>query len=142
MEQIEAQTIVHAKKHNNMIRYGMVSIKQAFDAIITALTNREKLAKVQDFEFNADSQRYELFMKKGTTCCFCGLKGQYFCVEHHRLGGPRPHLNLYGIDDVGDEVLFTKDHITPRVAGGTNTIENYQTMCMPCNSEKGCSSTN
>ena len=43
---------------------------------------------------------------------------------------------MYGVKN-GEEVLFTKDHIIPKSKGGKNHISNYQTMCEPCNSEKG-----
>ena len=46
------------------------------------------------------------------------------------------HLNLYGIDENGNEVLFTKDHILPKSKGGNDYITNYQTMCERCNKNK------
>ena len=47
------------------------------------------------------------------------------------------HLNLYAVDDNGDEILMTKDHIIPRSKGGIDDISNYQTMCRLCNEAKG-----
>lgn len=35
----------------------------------------------------------------------------------------------------GDDL--TLDHITPWSRGGSDTVENFQTMCRPCNSSKG-----
>lgn len=29
------------------------------------------------------------------------------------------------------------DHIVPRIAGGTDAMENLQVLCIPCNAEKG-----
>ena len=37
----------------------------------------------------------------------------------------------------GGHADLTVDHITPVVAGGTNDLDNLQTMCRPCNSSKG-----
>lgn len=37
----------------------------------------------------------------------------------------------------GDEVPLTKDHIVPKSRGGSNEFKNYQTMCGPCNWDKG-----
>lgn len=117
-------------------RLGTVDIETAFDAINAAFADGQKLANLNGHEFKAYSQRYELFMEKGTVCAHCGLKAKYFAIERHTANGPRPHLNLYGIDDMDDEVLFTKDHIVPKSQGGANEVENYQTMCMPCNTLK------
>lgn len=125
------------KKNGGLERLGIVSIEDAFMAIASALADGNTLAEIGEFQVKSGSQRYELFMTKGTTCVCCGLKAQYFGIERHITCGPRPHLNLYGIDDAGDEVLFTKDHIVAIANKGKNIIKNYQTMCMPCNREKG-----
>ena len=76
-----------------------------------------------------------MFKFKGTTCVYCGLEGTFFAVERHpnAMGW---HLNLYAVDDIGDEVLMTKDHIVPRAKGGPNTLDNLQPMCTLCNGDK------
>lgn len=85
-----------------------------------------------------DSQRYRLFFTKGTRCADCGIEGQYFWLEQsENQPGSAYHFNLYGIDDDGNEVLMTKDHIVPKAKGGHNRIDNYQTMCVHCNARKG-----
>ncbi len=48
-----------------------------------------------------------------------------------------PHLNLYAKDRKGTLILMTQDHIMPKHAGGSNDIDNLQTMCRCCNSYKG-----
>jgi len=115
-----------------MICVGKATIESVFEA----MDNAAKYIKIQGQRIRADSQRYKLFRQKGTVCVRCGLEASYFKLERF----PKDktfHLNLYGIDKEGDEVLFTKDHIIPKGHGGTNTLENYQTMCSPCNTEKG-----
>ena len=49
------------------------------------------------------------------------------------MRGPEAHYNLY--NDEG--LLFTHDHIIPTSRGGTNTLDNSQTLCEKCNSIKG-----
>lgn len=95
------------------------------------------------------SARYRLF-KENLCCVKCGIEGRYYAVETSAkrdkknggwiaLRGPsrEPHLNLYAINKQGHEVLMTKDHVIPKSKGGTNTDDNYQTMCSPCNNKKG-----
>lgn len=82
------------------------------------------------------SQRYELFFTKSTTCVACGLEGTHFTLERFEHD-VHAHLNLYGINEEGEEVLLTKDHIQPKSKGGLNDLSNYQTMCKSCNNAKG-----
>jgi hypothetical protein len=82
------------------------------------------------------SERLKTFKIKGCNCIKCGIKGAYF----HKERGHKDelyHLNLYGINEKGEEVLMTKDHIIPKSKGGKDYIDNYQTMCCCCNTEKG-----
>jgi len=80
------------------------------------------------------SDRLFIF-KKSLTCVRCGIKGS-FLVKERCSGQPAFHLNLYAIDDDGNEILMTKDHIVPRSKFGPDHINNYQTMCRKCNAEK------
>lgn len=81
------------------------------------------------------SDRYKLFFSKGYKCIDCGLEGKYFALEKDRKANGY-HLNLYSIKD-GEEILMTKDHIIPKSKGGTDELNNYQTMCRICNIKKG-----
>jgi len=77
----------------------------------------------------------------GTVCVTCGLCGEFFALERHLTTSHyerlRYHFNLYGIDESGEEILFTKDHIVPKSKGGADNLKNLQTMCIICNAEKG-----
>lgn len=81
------------------------------------------------------SHRYQLFAKKGVTCVFCGLEGKFFSLDKDIFHG-KCHFNLYGTDANKDEVMLTKDHIIPRAKGGKNVMDNYQPLCIKCNSAK------
>lgn len=75
------------------------------------------------------SQRYELFLQN-IKCVKCGLEGTHYVLEKAQKSH-RYHFNLYH-----DNILFTKDHIMPKSRGGHDWLENYQTMCYPCNHDK------
>jgi hypothetical protein len=87
------------------------------------------------------SLRLLTFFKTGIKCHCCGVSATHFAIERN----PRPginnspfHLNLWGDVDNG-EVLFTHDHIIAKANGGEDNLSNTQTMCLPCNMEKGSS---
>lgn len=65
-------------------------------------------------------------------CPWCALKKKI-----PRTGTETPHLNLYHVNRKGGLLLMTQDHIFPQHAGGSNSVENLQTMCSECNSYKG-----
>jgi len=130
-------SINHAKKQR-LVRAGKYTIKEVLDHV-QFVSKREGRNTRVDFDgdlINMASQRYQLFAKKGCRCVICGLEGSYFIKERHASNATF-HFNLYGVDENGDEVVFTKDHIVPKCNGGSNTIDNYQVMCYVCNHQKG-----
>ena len=94
------------------------------------------------YSINAQSLRYKTFYKNDT-CVNCGLKGKFLALEmilppslklpYNKKGF---HLNLYAINEKGEEVLMTKDHIYPKAKGGRDVLSNMQTMCCHCNFDK------
>lgn len=89
-----------------------------------------------DIKIKLDSQRYAVF-KNNLNCVCCGIKGEFLAIERAIAENTEfYHLNLYGFDKEGNEVMLTKDHILPKAKGGKNEISNYQTMCSVCNGEK------
>lgn len=82
------------------------------------------------------SQRYSLF-RKNISCVNCGITGKFFAIEKSDRKAQHYHLNLYAINEAGEEVLMTKDHVIPESKGGKSNMGNYQTMCTICNAEKG-----
>lgn len=97
----------------------------------------DKIQIADNIAVKMNSQRYQVFFERGTDCASCGLKGSYFWLEQNKnQNGVAYHFNLYGIDDDGNEVMLTKDHIIPKSKGGKNHIDNYKTMCEKCNMKK------
>lgn len=126
-------------KHDNLIRKSTYSIDEVYHKVKDILFEKDRrLAKV-DFDgdlIKGNSQRYQTFFTKGCKCAVCGIEGKYFAKEKF-ADQSTYHLNLYAVDDNGDEILMTKDHILPRSKGGIDDISNYQTMCKLCNEAKG-----
>ncbi len=101
----------------------------------TSFENRGPRVDFDGDMIKMGSQRYRLFLKS-CTCATCGIEGTYFLKEKCDPEYPY-HFNLYAINSDGNEVLITKDHIVPKSLGGKNQMNNYQTMCAECNTEKG-----
>lgn len=112
------------------------SISEIFTAMdsIPPETNR-RVNFDNGLTIKPQSHRLVLFRTKGTVCVACDLQATHFVLESAEAD-VTPHLNLYARLD-GKEVMFTKDHIFPKSKGGPDKLENYQTMCKPCNSAKG-----
>lgn len=81
--------------------------------------------------------RLKSFAVHGTVCVVCGLEGAFFAKEKGSVSDTRFHLNLYALDKDGREVLMTRDHVMPKSKGGSESINNMQTMCARCNGKKG-----
>lgn len=91
---------------------------------------------------NMASARLQTFLRSGIVCKKCGLSGAFFALERDiyqpQAKGNKYHLNLYATLEDNTEVLMTKDHILAKANGGKNSLDNYQTMCVACNCQKGC----
>lgn len=119
-------------------RAGIYDISYVLDLIPKDLQRGDSSVVEIDFrKVKMGSSRYKVFAKS-LVCVSCSLAGQYFALEQDENVDELAtwHFNLYGLNGC-TEVLFTKDHIIPRALGGSNTVENYQTMCAPCNVKKG-----
>jgi hypothetical protein len=115
------------------------------------------------FKVKVSSDRLECF-KRNHKCVSCKCIGSVFLLQSHIVGSSHsvnclidncewcairqnrnqspgmmaaPHLNMYHVGARGGLVLMTKDHIIPRSKGGSDHIDNLQTMCSKCNSKKG-----
>jgi 5-methylcytosine-specific restriction endonuclease McrA len=129
-------------KHISVPRYDRkekhYSLEEVLSQTIFDTKRKGKAYKVNfDGEWiNMASDRYQCFAVYGTTCVDCGIEGAYFIMERQGNFG-QFHFNLYALDNDGNEVLMTKDHITPRSRGGRDELKNYQPMCTACNNKKG-----
>ena len=115
-------------------RLGVVPVDQVMKAIAEG-----KPFEYEGVECSTAGNRLLTYRTYGVKCCVLGciMYGQYFAVEkaindvHAKY-----HLNLYSNQN-GQEVMMTSDHKFPKSRGGSNRIENRQTMCYKHNSEKG-----
>lgn len=124
------------KKHINMERKGRTyGVEEFLNVIKEARANGQGEICFKGDMVKTYSDRYTTFMEKSVVCCECGLEGIFFAKEN-TINQNRYHFNLYAIDENGDEVLMTKDHIQSKAKGGINHISNYQPMCKVCNEIK------
>ncbi len=117
------------------VRVGRVELAPTLELLAQAFEQRQSRSRIGGFEVNTKSMRLKTFTYKGTTCACCGLQASFFALERGTATaeGSRPHLNLWGVNEEGEEVLFTQDHIKPLAKRGQDTLANSQTMCGPCN---------
>ncbi len=113
-----------------MYRYQTYSLEDVFSAM-----DRNESYLPDGRKFGRNSSRLILFKTKGVECVSCDKKGNVFILESSSKTDS-PHLNLYSQDTDGNLMLMTKDHIKPRSRGGADHIDNYQTMCTKCNTNK------
>lgn len=130
-------------KRNRYDRHSIISIQSCLNILLPE-TQPLVMATIHGVTVKISSARHEVF-KRSLSCSACGLNASFFAIERPRIKKNVPlhtmertyHFNLYGIDELGHEVLFTKDHTIPRSKGGANHIDNYTTMCTHCNAKKG-----
>lgn len=124
----------------NLKTLGRFSIDEVLDLHAEwAMGATGKTANIQadntSYEVNRTSQRYSVFTQS-IICYACGLIGEYFLLQQSPgVLACKAHFNLYA-ELLGEEILFTKDHIVPKSKGGRDEISNYKTMCIRCNMAK------
>jgi 5-methylcytosine-specific restriction endonuclease McrA len=124
---------------NHYRRGHIVSAKEVIDFILEneKLPTKQKKSKFHSGEFSAKirSLRLRTFALKGLKCAFCNRVGSFFAFEvpekcHEKTNW---HLNLYSVNEHGEEMMMTMDHIHPKSKGGANSLGNTQTACSRCN---------
>ena len=109
----------------------ILSISELFD-----IRNNTKIS-IDGFKVRMNSERYKVF-SKSLKCAHCGIEGNVMLMQKATKDKSMTfHFNLYHRTSEGELILMTKDHIQPKALGGQDSLENYQTMCEPCNKKKG-----
>lgn len=101
------------KKHkttNELLFYGKPSGIQATKTVKTALSYKTK-------------------------CVGCGLISKYTAVVQNKDTGR--YNVIFLVEQDGQFMPLTKDHILAKARGGTDTFKNLQCMCSYCNTNKG-----
>jgi hypothetical protein len=122
-----------AKFHKEVL--GEFDPDEVFKYLLPTNEKREYKVGDQSYFVKMNSHRYFVFLAS-RKCAACHLEGTKMLLEKHP-NDKQPHFNLYAVDDNGQLVLMTKDHIQARSAGGEDRHSNYQCMCSVCNNLKG-----
>ena len=115
------------------ITYGKYSLQYVFDFIGNpeGKSSKKISSNGTEFDIKLNSARYKIF-KKNPACVKCGIVGTKFLLQKDKYVRPgSAHFNLYA-EENGKDILMTKHHIVPLADGGTEEIENLQTMCATC----------
>lgn len=131
------------KTSRNYIRIAVyLNVQELLDSITQC--KDEFYVLPNGYKVRSKSLRYHTFANS-LSCVECGLKGCFLALEkalnddggdEQEQEGRGYHLNLYALNELGQEILMTRDHIYPRSKGGVDHISNLQTMCVKCNGRK------
>jgi 5-methylcytosine-specific restriction endonuclease McrA len=116
-------------------RLGTIELNELSTALI-AKKSKEKFLGVW---CKTNSLRVRVLKNNDYTCQHCGLRGLFAAVERARVQTPHAtpyHLNVYGKNADGVDIMLTHDHVIPRAKGGQSTEQNGQALCRPCNQLK------
>ena len=126
-------------KHRHYGNVELLEREKRYSAdLIHRLSKDEQSVVMEGHTVEVDNLRIQCFREKGLTCAKCGIEACFAALE--LVQSPAYNgwaINFYAHTDIGDEVIFTKDHIHPRSRGGGDEMANLQPMCWPCNQRKG-----
>lgn len=91
-----------------------------------------------------------MFLRDDFTCQHCGIRPADTDIPDPYTGESTVCVFVFGPRDIRctpfglpiDATLRTRlevDHVVPISKGGTNDLDNLQTLCEPCNQAKGVS---
>lgn len=101
------------------------------------------------YQVNFGANRYHVLKRDNFTCACCGVKANRCFLDKDEQQSELHKFNCYHVNfyaETGDYVtgqihyvLMTKDHIVAKINGGSDDMENLQTLCFNCNSLKQAS---
>lgn len=123
-------------------RHAIVPLDYIIPEIMAQWDDSKAKMEFGGYPFNIHSLRLKTFCRAAYAdalhCSKCKMPASYFAVESFRHGNQKSyHVNLYGRDAAGEDVLFTHDHTLARSLGGADDLSNTTVMCFPCNNKKG-----
>lgn len=122
------------KARRTYLRFSVHTLREILPLI--AASDESGFATFYGRRVGVSSKRLKTYVHDGTTCHHCGLQATHFAVECQGPDKGSYHLNIYGLNESGHEVMITSDHILPTSRGGSDEIENRQCLCTRCNSRK------
>ncbi len=126
--------LARMKDRKRLIHLGEFSLDDVLLHITEDDSKREYKVGDDSHMVRMNSDRYFVF-KNNNKCVSCGIEGTKMVLDINP-GDQSPHFNLYA-EEKDRLVLMTKDHILAKSKGGTDELDNYQTMCCVCNNLKG-----
>ncbi|MBC7659125.1 MAG: HNH endonuclease [Chitinophagaceae bacterium] len=117
----------------NLVRKEMLEIAEVLPFVATS-SDAEALYTIKGDIINMAAPKLQNFALNGVKCHRCKLEGEYFAKEKYPTI-PFYHLNLYGMRN-GRETQMLRDFIVAIEKGGTDSLENQQTICFNCHKKQ------
>lgn len=131
----ELKELQGCENYGILRRKEVIPIDEVENAMKDKLFEPNKVASMIEVRgdlIKSNSHRYQTFFTNGTKCTCCGIEGKYFAKEKH-LGDGHFHLNLYGIDENGEEVMMRSHHIKDK----RTKSKIYYPICSRCKEKMG-----
>src|SRR6516164_962114 len=102
-----------------LVKYSAKEVEFDVEPFLGKMYSLDKTVKV-----NCSTETLLTFKTKGVECTKCNLKGTHFWIQRALTdySSEKPHLALYGWNNDGKEVRFTRDHIVAKADGGKDGL--------------------
>lgn len=128
-----SQRYIRTEKGKRANREKIKRLRQTSPTIRNYFKQYEKKRRENDPEFLKRWRAYKRQKARDRRAHEKGAMGSYTEAEWIALCEKYDHRCLR----CGKQVTLTRDHIRPVTKDGSNTIDNIQPLCKPCNSWKG-----